>query len=126
MIAAHSEAQSGEPMKALWGEPNSSVLNLKEYCDKMIANRETYTTKRNNPNGSWKDFIEVMKALWDDPNSVFNSKEYRDKMIMIVNLEAYDKNKQSKRFLERLQSTYEKPQGEKQFLKVWKYLETPV
>ena len=81
MIAARSEAQSGEPMKALWGEPNSSVFNLKEYCDKMIANREAYTTKRNNLNGSWKDSIELMKALWADPNSVFNSKEYRDKMI---------------------------------------------
>ena len=59
MIEACSQAQS-ELMIEYWSDPK---------------NRENFTIKRNDPNGSWKDFIEVMKALWDDPNSVFNSKE---------------------------------------------------
>ena len=68
MIEARSQAQS-ELMKALHDDPNH-VFNSTTYCENFI-------TKRNDPNGSWKDCSEAMRRHWDDPNHVFNSVKYR-------------------------------------------------
>ena len=64
MIDARSQAQS-ELMRSLWDDPEF---------------RENFTTKRNDPNSSWKDFSDLIKALWANPNHVFNLEQYRDKL----------------------------------------------
>ena len=64
MIDVRSQAQS-ELMRSLWDDPEF---------------RENFTTKRNDPNSSWKDFSDLIKALWANPNHVFNLEQYRDKL----------------------------------------------
>ena len=58
MIEARIEA-----LKAYWSNPK---------------NRENLTTKRNDPNGSWKDFSQAMVRHNANPDHVFNSEKYRE------------------------------------------------
>ena len=53
MIEARSQALS-QLMKALWAD--------REY-------RKNFTTKRNDQNGSWKDFSQAMTEYWSDPKN---------------------------------------------------------
>ena len=62
MIEARSQAQS-ELMIEYWSDPK---------------NCENFTTKRNDPNGSWKDFSQAMVGHNANPDHVFNSEKYRE------------------------------------------------
>ena len=61
MIEARSQAQS-DMMKALHDDPNH-VFNSTPY-------RENFITKRNDPNGSWKDFTTNFTTKRNDPNGL--------------------------------------------------------